>query len=266
MRQTSSMRSMIAAVLICLVVTVPRAASATIVEIETSIGTFDVNLYDLGTPDTVANFLAYVNNGAYNSSIIHRLAPGFVVQGGGFVTDANATISSIAQNAPVRNEPTYANVRGTIAMAKLASGPDTATSQWFFNLGNNAANLDNQNGGFTVFGQVTGSGMTVVDAIAALPTYNKGGAFSEIPLQNYTAGDAVVYANLVVVTAITIKDTTVDSAGLAGLSRPLSTASSGGGGNGGGGGGGGGGSLGVPCLLLLLGHAFLGRRRQQGRY
>lgn len=261
MRQTSIMRSMIAAVSLCLIVTVPRAVNATIVEIETSLGTFEVNLYDLGTPDTVANFLAYVNNGAYNASIMHRSAPGFVVQGGGYVTDANATINAIAQNAAVKNEPIYSNVRGTIAMAKLSSGPDTATSQWFFNLGNNAVNLDNQNGGFTVFGQVTGGGMTIVDAIAALPTYNQGSPFSEIPLQNYTSGDAVVFANLVVVTAITIKDSTADSAGIAGLNRPLSTASNGGGG--GGNGGGGGGSLGVLALLSLFGMALFGRRRYQ---
>ena len=246
---------MIATLLLCSVISLPRAAHATIVEFETSAGTFEVNLYDLGTPATVANFLDYVNNGAYNESIIHRSMPGFVLQGGGYVTDMNATVSSIPQNAAVTNEPVYSNVRGTIAMAKLASGPNTATNQWFFNLANNAANLDNQNGGFTVFGQVTGTGMTTVDAIAALPTYNQGGVFSNIPLQNYTTGNAVVLSNLIVITSITIKDSTVDSAGVAGLNPPLSTRNNnGGGGNGGGGGG-------SFDLLFLLGLLLSGRSR-----
>jgi cyclophilin family peptidyl-prolyl cis-trans isomerase len=247
---------MISLVLLCSIISLPRGAHATIVEFETAAGTFEVNLYDLGTPATVANFLSYVSNGAYNDSIIHRSMPGFVVQGGGFVTDMNATVSAIPQNPAVSNEPVYSNVRGTIAMAKLASGPDTATNQWFFNLTNSASNLDNQNGGFTVFGQVTGNGMATVDAIAALPTYNQSGAFSNIPLQNYTAGNPVLLSNLVVVTSITVKDSTVDSAGVAGLNPPLTTRNNNGGG--GNGGNGGGGSL---ELLFLLGLLVLGRSR-----
>lgn len=253
MPQPNIARSMIATILFFSVISLPRNAHATIVEFETTAGTFEVNLYDLGTPATVANFLSYVNNGAYNQSIIHRSSPGFVVQGGGFVTDANANISTIPQNPAVANEPVYSNVRGTIAMAKLPTGPNTATTQWFFSLANNAANLDNQNGGFTVFGQVTGNGMAIVDAIATVPIYNQGGAFTNIPLQNYTAPNAVVLSNLIVVTSVTVKDTTVDSA--AGLNRPLTTRNNNGGG---GNGGGGGGSL---DLLFLIGLMLVGRRR-----
>jgi peptidyl-prolyl cis-trans isomerase A (cyclophilin A) len=238
----------------------PYTAEATIVEIETSVGIIQVNLYDLGTPDTVANFLAYVNSGAYDDSIIHRSAPGFIVQGGGFVSDMDGNVTAIPQNAAVNNEPTYSNVAGTIAMAKLGSDANSATNQWFFNLANNAGNLDNQNGGFTAFGEVVDGFMTAVDAIADVPIFDKGGAFTEIPLQNYTNGDLVVFANFVVILNITIIDNTADSAGVAGLTPPLSTASNGGGGggNGGGGGGGGGGNLG---LLALFGLAALSRRR-----
>ena len=246
-------RSLIALAALC----VTSTTHATVVEVETSLGTFEINLYDLGTPDTVANFLDYVNNGAYNESFIHRSVPGFIVQGGGFMTDMDGNPSAIPQNAPVDNEPVYSNVRGTIVMAKTAAGPNTATNQWFFNLANNAANLDNQNGGFTVFGEVTGTGMDVVDAIAALPIFDQGGVYAEIPLQNYTSGDPVQYANLVVVTQITVTDTTVDSAGAAGLNPPLSTANTGGG-NGGGNGGGGGGSFG---LFALAGLSVIARRR-----
>jgi peptidyl-prolyl cis-trans isomerase A (cyclophilin A) len=232
----------------------PRASDATIVEFETVLGDFQVNLYDNATPQTVSNFLSYVQNLNYSNSIFHRSVPGFIVQGGGFVTDQDAMISSITSNAPVNNEPTYSNVRGTIAMAKLPGDPNSATNQWFFNLANNAGNLDDQNGGFTVFGEVTGDGMAVLDALAELPTYNFGGALTDLPLQNtYTAEDFVNgvlrdYSDLIIVTAISVIDPIVDTA--AGLNPALSTASDpnpGSGGNGGGGGG----SLGLFALLGL---------------
>ena len=114
----------------------------------------------------------------------------FVIQGGGYVWDSvTASMLAIQQNAPVVNEfsVTRSNVRGTIAMAKLGNDPNSATNQWFFNLVDNSANLDNQNGGFTVFGKVINNGMQVVDAIAALPVVNGsdfGGVFSNLPVYN----------------------------------------------------------------------------------
>jgi len=255
MRSKNLPRSRIAAPLLCLAALVPQTGSATIVEVETSLGEFTINLYDNATPQTVANFLAYVQDGDYSDSVIHRSVSGFIVQGGGLVTDGNAVLSSINARPSVTNEPVYSNVRGTIAMAKLGGDPNSATSQWFFNLANNAANLDSQNGGFTVFGEVT-AGMDVVDAIAAVQTYDGVSGFDDFPLQNYTAPDALVNANYVIVTQITVTDTTVDSA--AGLNPTLTTAGNGGGGNGGGGNGGGGGSFGWLALAGLL---AVGRRR-----
>ena len=252
--ETNLLRRAAAAIVLALVL-MPALATATVVEIETNLGTFEVNLYDNSTPGTVANFLEYVQNGDYTQSVIHRSVSGFIVQGGAVTTDGNANLTSITERPAVQNEPVFANVRGTIAMAKLPSGPDTATSQWFFNLSNNASNLDNQNGGFTVFGEVTGGGMTVVDAIAAVPTFNNVSGLNDFPLQNYTSPDAVINDNLIVVLSITVTDTTVDSA--AGLNPTPTTRGSGGGGNGGGGGGGGGqfGWIGLIGLLVF------GRRR-----
>lgn len=143
------------------------------------------------TPATAANFLSYVDGGHYQNTFIHRSVPGFVVQGGGFrVTGSPISIGNVTQFPAVVNEPkpstttTPNNVRGTIAMAKLGSDPNSATNQWFFNLADNSSNLDNQNGGFTVFGRVLGSGMSAVDAIAAVPRFGYASPFDTVPLRN----------------------------------------------------------------------------------
>lgn len=177
-------------------------ASATIVRFETVLGNIDVRLYDTKTPLTTQNFMNYVDDGDWDDTFFHRSVPGFVVQGGGFkFTDAGG-VSNVPQDPAVMNEFGLTNVRGTIAMAKLGSGPNTATNQWFFNLADNAANLDNQNGGFTVFGRVVGTGMTVVDAIAALPRVNAGSPFDALPVRNFVSGNPIMDANLANVTRI----------------------------------------------------------------
>jgi peptidyl-prolyl cis-trans isomerase A (cyclophilin A) len=152
-----------------------------------NVGEIDIELFYMETPLTVANFLSYVNAGRYNQSFIHRSVPGFVIQGGGFGLSGNAIVS-VPTNAAVPNEPGISNLRGTVAMAKLGNDPNSATSQWFINLADNSANLDMQNGGFTVFGRVLGNGMVVADRIAGYQTYNAtaqlGGAFSNLPLRS----------------------------------------------------------------------------------
>lgn len=155
------------------VFSLPQPALATIVRMETNVGAINVELYDTQAPLTVTNFLYYVNRGDYSNTVIHRSIPGFVIQGGGYVNvnifGANL-FYDFPKAAPVQNEfsPSRSNVRGTIAMAKVGGNPDSATSEWFFNLADNSANLDSQNGGFTVFGSVLDSGMDVVDAVAKL--------------------------------------------------------------------------------------------------
>jgi hypothetical protein len=99
-------------------------------------------------------------------------------------------------------------------MAKLAApedggppngGPDSATNQWFFSLADNSQNLDNQNGGFTVFGRVVGAGMTVVDQIAALPRVNAGSPYDNLPVRDFVGG-TIFKENLVIFSSITMLD------------------------------------------------------------
>ena len=176
----------------------PVLAQGTIVRMETSLGNIDVELFNDSAPRTVTNFMNYVNDGDYSNSFIHRSVPGFIIQGGGFKFE-NDGVSKITTDPPVVNEFGHSNIRGTIAMAKLDGDPDSATSEWFFNLADNSANLDKQNGGFTVFGQVIGNGMDVVDAIAALPVWNAGGAFTDLPLIDYSGTGNIQENNLVMV-------------------------------------------------------------------
>lgn len=209
-------RRVLAAIMGCVILTTSSTATATVVEIQTVLGNFRVNLFDATTPITVNNFLDYVNNGAYSDSIVHRSRPGFVVQGGGFTFDGTLPLENVPQNAMISNEPELSNVRGTIAMAKISTGENTATNQWFINLADNSSQLDAQNGGFSVFGIVTDNGMAVVDAIAALPIFDFGQAFTTLPLQNYTTDDydngVELSANsLIIVNAIVVVDSTVDT-------------------------------------------------------
>jgi cyclophilin family peptidyl-prolyl cis-trans isomerase len=188
------------AVLVMVLSCIASRAEATTVRLQTTQGTIEVELYDTQAPITVANFLRYVRSGAYNQMFFHRSVPGFVIQGGGFSwNDVTSRVDQISTFAPIQNEfsSQRSNVRGTIAMAKVSGDPNSATSQFFINLVNNASGLDGQNGGFTVFGRVTDSTMPIVDAIAALPRYDFGGVFAELPTVNYTVGATVTKANLI---------------------------------------------------------------------
>lgn len=200
-----------------------QMSHATIVQMQTDYGDIEVNLFDETTPITVANFLAYIDAGSYEDLIIHRLVGGFVMQSGGYNLNAQLSFSNVPERAPIQNEPVYSNVRGTIAMAKLGGNANSATSEWFINLVDNSANLDVQNGGFTVFGQVTDAGMDIVDTIAALPKFNFGGASVSVPLQNFTVEDAnngktVELANHVLINSIQVVNWDEDTVTPANLS------------------------------------------------
>jgi len=150
-----------------------------------------------------------MNRGSFNNSIIHRSVPGFIFQGGGYQWLSNTPVA-IPSDPAVRNEYGVSNTRGTLAMAKLGNDPNSATNQWFFNLGNNASNLNNQNGGFTVFGRVAdAASLAVMDKIAAVPVPNPpifNSPFDAMPLINFKGG-TVTTANLVLVLSVTQLET-----------------------------------------------------------
>lgn len=177
------------------------AVTGTVVRLQTNLAApYDRVFFELfdqagpgrerSTPITAANFLRYAEASRYDNTFLHRSVPGFVVQGGGYRVATG--LPRISTFDPIVNEPGNSNVRGTIAMAKIGEdspggGPDSATSEWFVNLGDNSANLDFQNGGFTVFGRVLGSGMGLFDGVASLPRYDiraafGNGALNETPL------------------------------------------------------------------------------------
>ena len=201
--------------------------ASTAVHLLTDLGHVNIVLFGQQKPITVANFLNYVNQGRYFQfdapfypSFIHRSIPGFIIQGGGFLATPdpsdpnhqNAKPTQVAAFGPIQNEPGISNKRGTIAMAQAGSNANSATSQWFINLSDNGGppnNLDIRTGSgntaagpYTVFGRVAGDGMTVVDAIAAVPRVNAGVPFDNLPVRNYTSPNPIKVTNLVGVPGI----------------------------------------------------------------
>lgn len=202
----------VSAILLLALCGITGTTQATIVQFQTSIGDFEVNLFDKTTPETVANFLEYVEDGAYDDTIIHRSVRNFVVQGGGYTFDYDdQKTTRITTKPAVVNEPKLSNKRGTIAMAKLPNKPDSATSEWFFNMADNSGNLDSQNSGFTVFGQLSAEGLTILDAIRDFRH------IGDLPVRNYSNQDIANNApfeedNLITIYSIVVLDASPDTA------------------------------------------------------
>lgn len=142
------------------------------VVISTSEGDITLELNEEKAPKTVANFLSYVKDGFFDSTVFHRVIKGFMIQGGGFALEESGEIKQKPTKAPVENEAKNGlkNAKGTIAMART-SDPHSATAQFFINHGNNS-NLDYPSfdgWGYAVFGNVT-EGMDVVEKIANTST------------------------------------------------------------------------------------------------
>ncbi len=171
----------------------PLAATAKgnpMVLISTSQGDIKVELFADKAPETVKNFLAYVNAGYYDDTIFHRVIPGFMIQGGGITADMKDKREG--QKAPIKNESSNGlkNDVGTLAMART-SAPDSATSQFFINLkSNDFLNKEKaQDGvGYAVFGKVV-DGMDVVKKIEQVPTTTKG-MHQNVPVEAVTIKSA----------------------------------------------------------------------------
>ncbi|MCR9200621.1 MAG: peptidylprolyl isomerase [Planctomycetaceae bacterium] len=190
----------------------PEVTGST-VQLDTVLGNIIIETYDEITPVTAQNFVDLTNAGSYDNMFLHRsdpVDPLAIIQGGGFRWPDGSSVEAVPNNGTVVNEfdrwfdpeiggleaGTPLNVRGTVAMAKVANNPDSATSQWFINMSDNASILDPQNGGFTVFGRVLFDGMTVVDAIGDLEIVNAQGVFAELPIQGEVEND-VLRENLI---------------------------------------------------------------------
>ncbi len=157
-----------------------------VVVLDTSMGKIKIELYADQAPVTVKNFLAYVDDKFYDGTIFHRVIPNFMIQGGGMEPGLKEKKTKEA----IKNESTNGleNKRGTIAMARTME-PDTATSQFFINLKDNAL-LDRAKAqdkvGYCVFGKVI-EGMDVVDKIAKVETKTVvRNRFEDVPTEDVT--------------------------------------------------------------------------------
>lgn len=152
------------------------------ITIVTSHGDIIVELFEDSAPVSCANFRQYAADGFFDNTVFHRVIPNFMIQGGGMPAD----LSRKETRPPIRNEAKNGqkNLRGTLAMART-SEVDSATSQFFINLSDNAfLDHSSRDFGYAVFGRVA-EGMDVVDAIAKVPTGRKAG-HDDVPVEPVT--------------------------------------------------------------------------------
>ena len=148
------------------------------IEVTTNLGTFTIELWPAEAPQTVENFLRYVERDFYDGIIFHRVISDFMIQAGGY----NAEMDYLEPAGRVMNESVGGprNLRGTIAMARQRN-PDSADAQWFVNVKDNRhLDADGQRPGYTVFGTVT-TGMDIVDRISMVPTTVRAG-MRDVPM------------------------------------------------------------------------------------
>jgi cyclophilin family peptidyl-prolyl cis-trans isomerase len=152
------------------------------VVLETTKGKIVIELYLQRAPETVVNFLGYVDAKFYDGTIFHRVIPNFMIQGGGFTADMKRKPGK----GPIKNEADKGlkNERGTIAMARTGE-PHSATAQFFINTVNNDflnhKNKTQQGWGYAAFGRVI-KGMEVVDAISAVKT-SRYKQYRDVPVE-----------------------------------------------------------------------------------
>lgn len=152
------------------------------VELDTSKGKIVIELYPEKAPETVKNFLNYVDAKYYDGTIFHRVIPGFMIQGGGFTEGMKRK----SAGKPIKNEADNGlkNERGTIAMARTPD-PHSATAQFFINSVNNDflnyKSKTQQGWGYAVFGKVI-EGIEVIDVISAVKT-GMHGSYRDVPAE-----------------------------------------------------------------------------------
>jgi cyclophilin family peptidyl-prolyl cis-trans isomerase len=150
------------------------------VKFETTVGNIVMELDGRRAPLTVAHLLKLIDGGYYDGTVFHRVIPGFMIQGGGYTEDLK---EKDAGDGSIPNESGngLTNLRGTVAMARLAD-PHTANAQFFVNVVDNGSlNPRPDRWGYTVFGYVI-EGMDVVDKIAGVPTGPAGGLDKDVPV------------------------------------------------------------------------------------
>jgi cyclophilin family peptidyl-prolyl cis-trans isomerase len=178
------------AVLTLLLAAGPALADPWVARFSSVAGDFDVLLDSAAAPKSVENFIAYANQGLYDGTFLHRSTTYNandiqIIQGGGYGVNSSREIYTVPTFSPIALEAGASNRRGTLAMARQ-SAPDTATSQWFFNLRDNSS-LDPSPGnpGYAVFGRVLGGGMRAVDLLGSVRVYGDVSPFPEWPLYGY---------------------------------------------------------------------------------
>jgi cyclophilin family peptidyl-prolyl cis-trans isomerase len=188
------MRPLIA-VLLSVVMTSLGAAPKPKVKLTTSLGVIVMELEPEAAPKTVENFLKYVKKGQYKGTIFHRVIPGFMIQGGGYVDylGKKRTDASIPNEADRALAAGLKNKRGTVAMARTPD-PHSAAAEFFINVVDNPAldfkgKANDKTWGYCVFGKVI-QGMDVVDRIKAVKTSNKRSDFLNLPVKPVIITDA----------------------------------------------------------------------------
>jgi len=174
--------------------------------VKTSQGDITIELNEEKAPETVKNFLAYVNEGFFDNTVFHRVIKDFMIQGGGFALKEDGSIEQKATKDPIQNEAKNGlkNKKGTIAMARTGD-PHSATAQFFINhKDNDSLDFPSFDGwGYAVFGEVV-AGAEVLDKIAAVPTGEKalkarsGESLREAPMQDVPNENVVIQSIKVV--------------------------------------------------------------------
>lgn len=200
-KQQSCVRSFFSSIsimaLICGLTIAASPVSAeqnTMVEMSTSKGVIKIELFDKDAPDSVKNFVDYVEKGFYDGLIFHRVIPGFMVQGGGFEPGMNQK-----ETGPqIKNEANNGikNEIGTLAMARTPD-PHSASSQFFINVADNEflnfKSESPQGWGYAVFGKVV-EGMDVVESMTSVET-GQSGPHGDVPKEDIVIESAKVVGN-----------------------------------------------------------------------